>query len=120
MAGLFWGLNQIIPGKPSLARPASGFFFLSVFFFFLSFFLDFYNKVWKLECLKVEWWGEGRRKTGDPWLQGPWGTPPFAWVIFLILLAIPPTPAVFTIKAGVVPICVLVLLQSPSPWSYLG
>jgi hypothetical protein len=57
MAGLLGGLNQIIPGKPSLARPASGVFFHSSF-------LDFYNKLWKLECLKVGWWGMGRRKAG--------------------------------------------------------
>lgn len=51
MAGLFRGLNQIIPSKPSLARPASG--------FFLFFFLDFVMKLWKLECLLVGWWGAG-------------------------------------------------------------
>jgi hypothetical protein len=56
---------------------------------------------------------EGRQETLG--FKAPWGRhPPFSWVIFLIHLAIPPTPAVFTIKAGVTQICVLVLLQSPS------
>lgn len=61
MAGLFWGLNQIIPGKPSLARPASGFFFLSVFFFFYLSFLTFITKCGNWNVLR---WNGGERGGG--------------------------------------------------------
>lgn len=75
MAGLFRGLNQIIPSKPSLARPASG--------FFLFFCLDFTMKLQKVECLLVGWQGIGEvRKARDPFLASEFlGHPPFSLAV---------------------------------------
>lgn len=71
MAGLFRGLNQIIPTSlPSLWR--------------LSYFcLDFTVNRQKVECLLVGWWGVGEeRKARELFLASEfWGHPPFSWVV---------------------------------------